>query len=95
MQIAPTPPGNFRRPLRPGRDTTPGPGHPRGALEIGAILARQLGGDLDVVLVRKLRAPASPELAIGAIDESGWTHIAPHVLAAGATDAYIEQERRS
>jgi predicted phosphoribosyltransferase len=34
-------------------------------------LIRALGGDLDVVLVRKLRAPGQPELAIGAVDEAG------------------------
>lgn len=44
---------------------------PRGAIPIGAILARQLGGELDVVLVRKLSSPFDPEYAIGAIDERG------------------------
>lgn len=44
---------------------------PRGAVPIGRIVAEMLGGELDVVLVRKLGAPESPELAIGAIDERG------------------------
>jgi predicted phosphoribosyltransferase len=35
------------------------------------VIADALGGDLDVVLVRKLRAPEQPELAIGAVDEGG------------------------
>jgi predicted phosphoribosyltransferase len=35
------------------------------------IIADALGGDVDVVLVRKLRAPDQPELAIGAVDEAG------------------------
>jgi len=35
------------------------------------IIADSLGGELDVVLVRKLRAPGQPELAIGAVDEAG------------------------
>jgi len=35
------------------------------------IIADALGGELDVVLVRKLRAPGQPELAIGAVDEAG------------------------
>jgi predicted phosphoribosyltransferase len=35
------------------------------------IIADALDGDLDVVLVRKLRAPDQPELAIGAVDEAG------------------------
>jgi predicted phosphoribosyltransferase len=44
---------------------------PRGAAPMARILADALAGDLDVVLVRKLRAPGQPELAIGAIDETG------------------------
>jgi predicted phosphoribosyltransferase len=35
------------------------------------IIADALDGELDVVLVRKLRAPGQPELAIGAVDEAG------------------------
>jgi predicted phosphoribosyltransferase len=46
-------------------------GVPRGAVPMARIIADALGGDLDVVLVRKLRAPAQPELALGAVDESG------------------------
>jgi predicted phosphoribosyltransferase len=46
-------------------------GVPRGAVPMARIIADALGGDLDVVLVRKLRAPGQPELAIGAIDEAG------------------------
>lgn len=65
---------------------------PRGAVPMGAAIAGALGGDLDVVLVRKLTAPGSPELAIGAIDETGWRYIAPHAAATGADDAYIDRE---
>ena len=46
-------------------------GVPRGALPMARIIADALGGELDVVLVRKLRAPGQPELAIGAVDEAG------------------------
>lgn len=35
------------------------------------VVADALSGELDVVLVRKLRAPGNPELAIGSIDETG------------------------
>jgi predicted phosphoribosyltransferase len=38
---------------------------------MASIIAEALGADLDVVLVRKLRAPGQPELAIGAVDEAG------------------------
>jgi predicted phosphoribosyltransferase len=46
-------------------------GVPRGAVPMARVIADDLGGDLDVVLVRKLRAPGQPELAIGAVDERG------------------------
>lgn len=67
---------------------------PRGALPMGKLIAQQLDGELDVVLVRKLRAPGSPEFAIGSIDESGWAYIAPHARSAGADEAYIDEEKR-
>lgn len=44
---------------------------PRGGVVVGAILARELGAELDVVLARKLRAPGQPELALGAVSETG------------------------
>ncbi len=65
---------------------------PRGAVEIGALIAERLAGELDVVLVRKLRAPSNPELAVGAVDETGWTYVAEHAAEAGATPAYLERE---
>ncbi|OYW40708.1 MAG: phosphoribosyl transferase [Hydrogenophilales bacterium 12-61-10] len=68
---------------------------PRGAVPMGQRLARALDGDLDVVLVRKLRAPFNPEFAIGSIDESGWTYIADYAYSAGGTPAYLEQEKQA
>jgi len=67
---------------------------PRGAVPMGQRLAKALGGELDVVLVRKLRAPFNPEFAIGSIDESGWTYIADYAESAGGTPTYLEQEKR-
>lgn len=55
-------------------------------------IAEDLQGDLDVVLVRKLRAPHFPEVAIGSVDEEGWRYLSPLATAAGANTAYIEQE---
>jgi putative phosphoribosyl transferase len=66
---------------------------PRGAVEMGAAVAEALGGELDVVLVRKLGAPSNPEFAIGAIDESGWAYIADHAAQAGADARYIAQAK--
>jgi predicted phosphoribosyltransferase len=68
---------------------------PRGAVPMGLQLARALEGDLDVVLVRKLRAPFNPEFAIGSIDESGWTYVADYAESAGGTAAYLEQEKKA
>ena len=62
---------------------------PRGAVPMGKIIADALDGDLDVVLTRKLRAPGAPELAIGAVDETGWVYVAEHARATGANDDYI------
>lgn len=67
---------------------------PRGAVPMAKTIANKLGGEYDVVLVRKLRAPYQAELAIGSIDESGWAYIADFAEAAGADSAYIESEKR-
>lgn len=67
---------------------------PRGAVPMGKRLAERLDGELDVILVRKLRAPGSPEFAVGAVDEGGWVYVAPHARAAGADGDYIDQEKR-
>jgi predicted phosphoribosyltransferase len=68
---------------------------PRGAVGMAAVIAEALGGELDVVLVRKLRAPGNPELAVGAVDESGWTYVASHAASVGADTAHIEREKRT
>jgi putative phosphoribosyl transferase len=68
---------------------------PRGGVEIGAVIARGLGAELDVVLSRKLRAPHQPELALGAVSESGevyLNHFASAMTDVG--DASIEAERQ-
>jgi predicted phosphoribosyltransferase len=67
---------------------------PRGAVEMGRVLADALGGELDVVLVRKLRSPGSAEFAVGAIDETGWAYVAPYAAQYGADAAYLEAEKR-
>jgi putative phosphoribosyl transferase len=66
---------------------------PRGAVEMGATLARELDGELDVVLVRKLPAPGNAEFAVGAVDETGWTYIAGHAAMTGADAAYLAKEK--
>ncbi|MBI3532697.1 MAG: phosphoribosyltransferase [Burkholderiales bacterium] len=67
---------------------------PRGAVPMAKLIAERLDGDFDVVLVRKLRAPWQPELAVGSVDESGWTYIAPFAESMGADDKHLAEEKR-
>lgn len=67
---------------------------PRGGVPIAALIARELDGDLDLVLVRKLHARGAPEFAIGAVDESGWVYLAPHASAVGATSGYVDEQKQ-
>jgi predicted phosphoribosyltransferase len=67
---------------------------PRGAVPMAKIIAEKLGGSYDVVLVRKLRSPLYGELAIGSVDESGWTYVADYAASVGADSEYIEAERQ-
>ncbi len=64
---------------------------PRGAVPMGKVIADALGGELDVVLTRKLGAPGNPEFAIGAVDETGWSYVGDYAAQAGATRDYIAQ----
>lgn len=65
---------------------------PRGGVPLGRVVADALGGDLDVVLVRKLGAPFNPEFAVGSIGESGKTFVADYAERAGADAAYLSRE---
>lgn len=67
---------------------------PRGAVPMGRIIAERLGGELDVVLVRKLGAPGNPEYAIGAIDEAGNVTMNPDVDASELDAASLAAEQR-
>lgn len=67
---------------------------PRGGIEVGVPLARALGAELDVVLSRKLRSPGQPELALGAVSESGEMHLDRESMAmTEAAKQYLEDER--
>lgn len=68
-------------------------GVPRGGVPMAAIIADELGGDLDVVLVHKLGAPQQPELAIGAVDEAGHLTLDGRAEELGIDAATIERER--
>lgn len=67
---------------------------PRGGVVTGAVLARELGAELDVVLSRKLRAQYQPELAIGAVAEDGQIYVESRVREAlELTDEYLSEEQ--
>jgi putative phosphoribosyl transferase len=68
---------------------------PRGAVPMAKIIAAALGGELDVVLVRKLRAPGNPEFAIGSVDETGWTYLGDYAGRVGGSAEYIEAEKEA
>jgi len=46
-------------------------GIPRGGMVPAEVVARELGGELDVALVRKLRSPDRSQLAMGSVAENG------------------------
>jgi predicted phosphoribosyltransferase len=66
---------------------------PRGAIGMAEIIGDVLGGELDVVLVHKLGAPGQPELAIGAIDETGNVFLSGYGL--DIDSAYLEAEKQA
>lgn len=66
---------------------------PRGAVPMGKVIAEQLAGELDLVLVHKLCAPFDPECAVGSIDETGWTYLDPQLPANLKTGFMLEHEK--
>jgi predicted phosphoribosyltransferase len=68
-------------------------GIPRGAVPMAQLLAQQLRGEMDVVLVHKLRAPFMPEVAIGAIDETGQVDLTPDAPKLGADGDRLQAEK--
>lgn len=63
---------------------------PRGAMPMAALIAEELDAELDVVLTHKLGAPGNPEFAIGAVAESGWSHV--QYRGMDVDDAYVQRE---
>ena len=65
---------------------------PRGGVPVGRAIAEALRGELDVVLVHKLRSPDDPKCSIGSIAEDGhvFLNAQPHTL--GISDLHIKAE---
>ncbi len=68
---------------------------PRGAVPMAKIISDALEGEVDVVLVRKLRAPGNPEFAIGSVDESGWTYLGDYAHHVAGSQSYIDAEKET
>ncbi len=68
-------------------------GMARGGVMVGLGAADMLGLPLRALVVRKLGAPHNPELAIGAVSETGQLWVDRGlVLATGATEPYLQSE---
>lgn len=66
-------------------------GLPRGGVVVAAEVARALGGELDVIFVKKLGTPGNAELAIGAIGEDGKPCLNDVARMVGADDDYVSR----
>lgn len=68
-------------------------GIPRGGVIVAAEVATAIGGRLDVVVPRKLGAPANPELGIGAVAEDGTTVLDERLVRLlGVSEEYLTRE---
>jgi len=66
---------------------------PRGGVVTGFEIARGLNLQLDILIVRKIGFPHQPELAIGAVSETGAVFLNQHIISTyGVEDEYIEKE---
>lgn len=66
---------------------------PRGGVTVGYEIARELHCPLDVLIVRKIGCPGNPELAAGAISETGKRVLNEDVIGSyGISPHYLEEE---
>lgn len=70
-------------------------GIPRGGIPVAVPVAERLKGKLDVIVVKKLGAPGNPELAIGAVGESGETNLNDELVSMlGIDEEYLVSETK-
>lgn len=66
---------------------------PRGGVVVGDEIARILHCPLDIIIIRKIGAPMQPELAIGAISETGTVVLNQDIISVyGISEQYIKKE---
>jgi putative phosphoribosyl transferase len=66
---------------------------PRGGVATGFEIAEKLNLRLDILIVRKIGFPHQPELAIGAVSETGAVSLNQHIISTyGVEEEYIEKE---
>ena len=68
-------------------------GLPRGGVMVAHEIAMALHCPLDILIVRKIGFPGNPELAAGAVSETGSVALNEHIISAyGVGKAYLEEE---
>ena len=68
-------------------------GLPRGGVTVAHEIARALHCPLDILIVRKIGFPGNPELAAGAVSETGSVVFNEGIVAAyGVSKVYLERE---
>lgn len=69
-------------------------GIPRGGVAVAAEVARALGAELSVLVVRRLEAPYQPQLTLGAVTADGVAYVNEALVReVGATDSYLRAEQ--
>jgi putative phosphoribosyl transferase len=68
-------------------------GLPRGGVTVAYEIARALHCPLDILIVRKIGFPGNPELAAGAVSETGTVVLNEDIVSGyGVSRAYLERE---
>ncbi|MEE9286814.1 MAG: phosphoribosyltransferase family protein [Gammaproteobacteria bacterium] len=65
---------------------------PPGGVPIGRVIADELAGELDVVLVHRIASPGDPDLGIGSVSETGEISVSDSVRWAQLPENYIFEE---
>jgi predicted phosphoribosyltransferase len=69
-------------------------GIPRGGVIVGNMVAKKLSSEFDIIISRKLRAPHTEEVAIGAVMEDGYFYLNREIVRElSISQDYIEKEK--